>query len=62
LRIHYGHRHTFKYSDAPDGGAQIEISIPYAVTGDSGKESELNGELQAQCDLAISRKTRTLLL
>jgi two-component system LytT family sensor kinase len=48
LRIHYGHRHTFKYFDQPEGGAQIEISIPYAVTGDFGKENELNRELQAQ--------------
>lgn len=37
LRIHYLHRHTFKYSDQPEGGAQIEISIPYAVTEDSAR-------------------------
>jgi two-component system, LytTR family, sensor kinase len=48
LRIHYGHRQTFKYSDRPEGGAQIEISIPYAVTGDAGKENEFNCELRAQ--------------
>jgi two-component system, LytTR family, sensor kinase len=42
LRIHYGYRHTFRYSDRPEGGAQIEISIPYAVTGDAGKANELN--------------------
>ncbi|MGB7353732.1 MAG: histidine kinase [Acidobacteriaceae bacterium] len=48
LRIHYGYRHTFKYSDRPEGGAQIEISIPYAVTEVSSKENELNPELQAQ--------------
>ncbi|MFZ0303531.1 MAG: histidine kinase [Terracidiphilus sp.] len=48
LRIHYGHLHTLKYSDRPEGGAQIEISIPYAVTGDADKENELNRELQAQ--------------
>ena len=48
LRIQYGHRHTFKYSDQPEGGAQIEICIPYAVTGDSSRENELNRELPAQ--------------
>lgn len=48
LRIHYGDLHTLKYSDRPEGGAQIEISIPYAVTGDADKENELNRELQAQ--------------
>jgi two-component system LytT family sensor kinase len=48
LRIQYGHRHTFKYSDQPEGGAQIEICIPYAVTGDSCRENELNRELPAQ--------------
>jgi two-component system LytT family sensor kinase len=31
LRIHYGDRHTFQYSDRPEGGAQIEISIPCAI-------------------------------
>jgi two-component system, LytTR family, sensor kinase len=44
LRIQYGDRHTFKYSDRPEGGAQIEISIPYAVSGDAGKENHSNGE------------------
>lgn len=34
LRIHYGDRHTFQYSDRPEGGVQIEISIPYGDTGD----------------------------
>jgi two-component system, LytTR family, sensor kinase len=28
LRIHYGDRHTFRYSDRAEGGAQVEISIP----------------------------------
>jgi two-component system, LytTR family, sensor kinase len=40
LRIHYGYRHTFRYCDQPEGGAQIEISIPYAVSGDAGKSKE----------------------
>ena len=34
LQIHYGDRHTFLYSDRPDGGAQIDISIPYSEAGD----------------------------
>lgn len=28
LQIHYGDRHAFVYSDLPEGGVQIEISIP----------------------------------
>ena len=35
LRIHYGERHTFQYSDLPEGGVQIKITIPYADAGDS---------------------------
>jgi two-component system, LytTR family, sensor kinase len=35
LRIHYGDRHTFRYSDREKGGAQIEISIP-CENGDDG--------------------------
>jgi len=34
LKIHYGDRHTFFYSDRPEGGVQIEISIPYSEAGD----------------------------
>jgi LytS/YehU family sensor histidine kinase len=34
LQIHYGDRHTFHYSDRPEGGAQIDISIPYSEAGD----------------------------
>ena len=47
LRIHYGNRHTFGYSDRPEGGAQVDISIPYSVAGDAGGASELTGEPQA---------------
>ncbi len=47
LRIHYGNRHAFKYTDRPEGGAQIEISIPYAVTTDANNASGLNGAAQA---------------
>jgi two-component system, LytTR family, sensor kinase len=39
LRIHYGDRHTFQYCDRPEGGAQIEISIPYAGAGDGIKKT-----------------------
>lgn len=46
LRIHYGNRHTFKYFDRSEGGAQIEISIPCAGSGDVGKANELNCESQ----------------
>jgi two-component system LytT family sensor kinase len=34
LQIHYGDRHTFLYSDRPEGGVQIGISIPYSEAGD----------------------------
>jgi sensor histidine kinase YesM len=34
LQIHYGDRHTFLYSDRPEGGVQIHISIPYTDAGD----------------------------
>jgi hypothetical protein len=33
LRIQYGDRHAFHYSDRPEGGVQIEISIPYIEPG-----------------------------
>ena len=29
LRIQYGNLHGFHYSDRPEGGVQVEISIPY---------------------------------
>jgi two-component system, LytTR family, sensor kinase len=44
LRIQYGDRHTFKYVDRLEGGAQVEVSIPYAASGDVGNVSHLNGE------------------
>jgi hypothetical protein len=31
LRIHYGSGYTFRFSARPEGGAQIEMSIPYRV-------------------------------
>lgn len=40
LRIHYGDRHTFQYSDRTEGGVQIDISIPY---GDAGDGTRANG-------------------
>jgi two-component system, LytTR family, sensor kinase len=47
LRIHYGSRHTLNYSDRPEGGAQIEISIPYAVSGEAGRANESNSGAHA---------------
>ena len=47
LRIHYGERHIFKYSDRPEGGAQVEISIPYAIAGDADKGNVWNSGSQA---------------
>jgi two-component system, LytTR family, sensor kinase len=47
LRIHYGYRHTFRYFDRPEGGVQIDISIPYAVTSDADKTDELDYGPQA---------------
>jgi two-component system, LytTR family, sensor kinase len=37
LQIHYGDRHTFLYSDRPEGGVQIDISIPYSEAGDGDR-------------------------
>ena len=37
LRIHYGQRHTFRFSYRPEGGAMIEISIPYADSAGGGE-------------------------
>jgi two-component system, LytTR family, sensor kinase len=34
LKIHYGDCHGFLYSDRPEGGVQIEISIPYSEAGE----------------------------
>jgi sensor histidine kinase YesM len=33
LKIHYGDCHMFLYSDRPEGGVQIEISVPYSEAG-----------------------------
>jgi two-component system, LytTR family, sensor kinase len=37
LQIHYGDRHTFLYFDRPEGGVQIDISIPYSEAGERGR-------------------------
>jgi two-component system, LytTR family, sensor kinase len=39
LQIHYGECHTFLYSDRPEGGVKIEISIPYSEAGDGAGAS-----------------------
>jgi two-component system, LytTR family, sensor kinase len=33
LRLHYKDQFTFRYTDRPQGGAQIDISIPYKKSG-----------------------------
>jgi two-component system, LytTR family, sensor kinase len=47
LRIQYGDRYTLKYSDRPEGGAQIEISIPYVAAGDARRANLSIDALQA---------------
>jgi len=37
LQIHYGDGHTFHYSERPEGGVQIVISIPYSDAGDGAE-------------------------
>src|SRR6202453_177752 len=44
LQIHYGDRHTFLYSDRPEGGVQIDISIPYSEAGDGSDPAGSIGE------------------
>ena len=48
LRIHYGHRQTFRYSDRPEGGAQVEICIPYAVSSEAARANAMQGEPRVQ--------------
>jgi two-component system, LytTR family, sensor kinase len=40
LQIHYGDCHTFLYSDRPEGGVKVEISIPYSKVGDGAGAAE----------------------
>ena len=48
LQIHYGDRHTFLYSDRPEGGVQIDISIPYSEAGDgAGPAGSIRGPASA---------------
>jgi two-component system LytT family sensor kinase len=43
LQIHYGNRHRFLYSDRPEGGVKIEISIHYSEAGDgAGASGSIN--------------------
>lgn len=46
LQIHYGNRHTFHYFDRPEGGAQVEISIPFTVPRDARNANESDCEPQ----------------
>jgi two-component system LytT family sensor kinase len=48
LQIHYGGRQTFVYSDRPEGGVQIDISLPYSEAGDhSGAAGSIPEPLSA---------------
>ena len=55
LQIHYGDRHTFLYSDRPEGGVQIDISIPYSEAGDGSDQA---GSIGAPLS-AMDRNDRT---
>ena len=55
LQIHYGDRHTFLYSDRPEGGVQIDISIPYSEAGDGSDPAGSIGEPLS----AMDRNDRT---
>lgn len=55
LRIHYGNCHAFRYSDRAEGGAQIDISIPYVTTDDAGRAIDLNGRPTVLVEEQVSR-------
>jgi two-component system, LytTR family, sensor kinase len=64
LRIHYGNRHTFRYSDRTEGGAQIEISIP-CEEGENGTEArsaraDSTGMTQPDLDKSSEEMAQTL--
>ena len=43
LRLHYGDRYRFQFSDRAEGGAEIEMSIPYRdAAGDRGALSPIH--------------------
>ena len=52
LQIHYGDRHTFLYSDRPEGGVQIDISIPYSEAAEAIAAAGSIEEPQSAMDLA----------
>jgi len=56
LQIHYGDRHTFRYSDRPEGGVQIDISIPYSEAGDGIVAAGSIEELPSTMDLADAKQ------
>jgi len=33
LRLHYGENFTLRYRDRPQGGARVELSLPYRSAG-----------------------------
>jgi two-component system, LytTR family, sensor kinase len=59
LRLHYNDSFTFQYVNRPQGGVQIDISIPYRITekksGDGGSTLRLEGFEDTEIDLASER-------
>jgi hypothetical protein len=48
LRIQYGNLHAFHYSDRPQGGVEVEISIPYRdVAADNDRSESLRQNVTA---------------
>ena len=58
LQIHYGDCHTFLYSDRPEGGVKIEISIPYSEAGGGAGVSGSINEPPAAANGRIDRNSR----
>jgi hypothetical protein len=61
LQIQYGDRHTFLYSDRPEGGVQIHISLPYNEAGDGAAAAAGVGPAGSICEppSAMDRNDRT---
>jgi two-component system sensor histidine kinase AlgZ len=59
LRLHYNDSFTFQYVDRPQGGVQIDISIPYKSAekknGDGGSTLRLEGLVDTEIDFAPER-------
>jgi two-component system, LytTR family, sensor kinase len=48
LRLHYQDRFVFQYSDRPNGGVQINLTLPYEKTGQQKSEADRPEELYAR--------------